>query len=386
MSSLSNLKEQLEKKRKEAQLKNSNNNNNNNSSNNINNNSVDKSEEPATKKYKTRGEIDKELKQKKEEERIKKEKEKEKENYNNNNNNSNVNKNENSINIDNNDNNNKINKLKENEGFLPDIVVIQRLRERSQPITYFGETSIDRAMRLKKLEENDPIEYTQGDNEFANILKQIEQRKMKKHQDSADNEKEKEENENNNNNKKKQQQQLQQQENEESEEQELERLRIDSSTCKESKILYFLKGLLNDWITNLENRSDDEKKSRQGKIAEATYYQCRSHIQPLFTSLRDKTLSIDILEHINEIVEFCKSREYVRANDEYLQMAIGNAPWPMGVTMVGIHERSSREKIFSNQVAHVLNDEMQRKYIQAVKRLMTFCQTQYPTAPSRSIG
>lgn len=31
-------------------------------------------------------------------------------------------------------------------------------------------------------------------------------------------------------------------------------------------------------------------------------------------------------------------------------MAIGNAPWPMGVTMVGIHERSAREKIFTNQV------------------------------------
>ena len=32
-------------------------------------------------------------------------------------------------------------------------------------------------------------------------------------------------------------------------------------------------------------------------------------------------------------------------------MAVGNAPWPIGVTMVGIHERSAREKIFSNQVA-----------------------------------
>uniref|UniRef100_Q99633-2 Isoform 2 of Pre-mRNA-splicing factor 18 n=1 Tax=Homo sapiens TaxID=9606 RepID=Q99633-2 len=26
-------------------------------------------------------------------------------------------------------------------------------------------------------------------------------------------------------------------------------------------------------------------------------------------------------------------REYVKANDAYLQMAIGNAPWPIGVTM-----------------------------------------------------
>jgi len=45
-------------------------------------------------------------------------------------------------------------------------------------------------------------------------------------------------------------------------------------------------------------------------------------------------------------------------------MAIGNAPWPIGVTMVGIHARTGREKISSRYVAHVLNDETQRKYIQ----------------------
>lgn len=43
-----------------------------------------------------------------------------------------------------------------------------------------------------------------------------------------------------------------------------------------------------------------------------------------------------------------------------------------------IHERSAREKIFSSQVAHVLNDEASRKWIQSVKRLMTFAQTKYP--------
>ena len=66
-------------------------------------------------------------------------------------------------------------------------------------------------------------------------------------------------------------------------------------------------------------------------------------------------------------------------------MAIGNAPWPIGVTMVGIHARTGREKIFSKNVAHVLNDETQRKYIQALKRLMTKCQSVFPTDPSRCV-
>ena len=94
----------------------------------------------------------------------------------------------------------------------------------------------------------------------------------------------------------------------------------------------------------------------------------------------------DILDPVHNICCFIQEREYVQANDAYLQMAIGNAPWPMGVTMVGIHERSAREKIFTNQVAHVLNDETQRKYIQAIKRIMTWAQRKYPNDPSKCVG
>ena len=42
---------------------------------------------------------------------------------------------------------------------------------------------------------------------------------------------------------------------------------------------------------------------------------------------------------------YMQEREYLKANDSYLRLSIGNAPWPIGVTMVGIHERSAREKI-----------------------------------------
>jgi len=38
------------------------------------------------------------------------------------------------------------------------------------------------------------------------------------------------------------------------------------------------------------------------------------------------------------------------------------------------------------QVAHILNDETQRKYIQAVKRLMSYAQLKYPNDPSKNIG
>jgi len=32
--------------------------------------------------------------------------------------------------------------------------------------------------------------------------------------------------------------------------------------------------------------------------------------------------------------------EYQKAHEKYIELGVGKAPWPIGVTMVGIHERS----------------------------------------------
>lgn len=47
-----------------------------------------------------------------------------------------------------------------------------------------------------------------------------------------------------------------------------------------------------------------------------------------------------------------------------MEMAIGNAPWPVGVTRSGLHQRPGSAKAYVSNIAHVLNDETQRKYIQ----------------------
>uniref|UniRef100_A0A8R1I070 Nuclear receptor domain-containing protein n=1 Tax=Caenorhabditis japonica TaxID=281687 RepID=A0A8R1I070_CAEJA len=78
-------------------------------------------------------------------------------------------------------------------------------------------------------------------------------------------------------------------------------------------------------------------------------------------------------------------RNYLEANNAYMEMAIGNAPWPVGVTRSGIHQRPGSAKSYVSNIAHVLNDETQRKYIQAFKRLMTKMQEYFPTDPSKSV-
>lgn len=82
---------------------------------------------------------------------------------------------------------------------------------------------------------------------------------------------------------------------------------------------------------------------------------------------------------------FCLDKDYIRAHDKYIELAIGNSPWPMGVTMVGIHERSGRSKIYQSQVAHILNDDTTKKYLQSVKRIISLVQRKYPNAPSKSV-
>ncbi|XP_019429175.1 PREDICTED: pre-mRNA-splicing factor 18-like isoform X2 [Lupinus angustifolius] len=155
--------------------------------------------------------------------------------------------------------------------------------------------------------------------------------------------------------------------------------------CGEDRILVFFKKLLNEWKQELDDMGESEKRTAKGKSMVATFKQCARYLTPLFKFCRKKILPDDILRALLVVVECCMKRDYLAAMDQYIKMAIGNAPWPIGVTMVGIHERSAREKIYTNSVAHIMNDETTRKYLQSVKRLMTFCQRRYPTLPSKAV-
>ncbi|XP_078010856.1 pre-mRNA-splicing factor 18 isoform X2 [Phascolarctos cinereus] len=290
--------------------------------------------------------------------------------------------------------------------------VIRRLRERGEPVRLFGETDYDAFQRLRKIEILTP-EVNKGlRNDLKAALDKIDQQYLNEivggqepgEEDTQNDLKVHEEN---------------------TTIEELEALGESLGKGDDHKdmdiITKFLKFLLGVWAKELNAREDYVKRSVQGKLNSATQKQTESYLRPLFRKLRKRTLPADIKESITDIIKFMLQREYVKANDAYLQMAIGNAPWPIGVTMVGIHARTGREKIFSKHVAHVLNDETQRKYIQAnytgslqefyshkytwnsarclmepfiislwillkgLKRLMTICQKHFSTDPSKCV-
>ena len=118
------------------------------------------------------------------------------------------------------------------------------------------------------------------------------------------------------------------------------------------------------WGHELNSRHEMEKIAVKGRMDAATFKQTMGYMKPLLRMIRKGTLSEDIRDSLTLMVKFIMQRDYILANEKYMEMAIGNAPWPIGVTNSGIHARPGRERIFSKHVAHVLNDESQRKYIQ----------------------
>jgi pre-mRNA-splicing factor 18 len=147
----------------------------------------------------------------------------------------------------------------------------------------------------------------------------------------------------------------------------------------------FFKGLLEEWEKELDSKSEEWIYSDLGRQSIANCRLCRNHMKPMFKRIKRRDLPGDIERALFLMVRAMKSRNYRQAADVYVGLAIGNAPWPIGVTSVGIHERSAREKIGAQSQAHAMHDEETRKYLQSVKRLMTFAQRIYPTVPSLSL-
>jgi hypothetical protein len=121
------------------------------------------------------------------------------------------------------------------------------------------------------------------------------------------------------------------------------------------------------------------KLSTQGKLAAATQVQSAQNLKPLFKNLRSRVNSFpawylhklncvlqslppDMLLRIAEIVHYMQKRQYQRANDAYLRLSIGNAPWPIGVTMVGFVNRT----FFSPSCSLILETEFMN--VQPAKR------------------
>ena len=115
------------------------------------------------------------------------------------------------------------------------------------------------------------------------------------------------------------------------------------------------------------------------------YQQCSQNVKPLLNLLQEKKLNQVILDKLFTVMVFAENKDLLNANDRYIDLSIGNAAWPMGLTMVGIHQRTGKSSISPAQVAYILNDEITKKYLQSIRRILSFLQIRYNIAPSESV-
>ncbi|KAB8295772.1 hypothetical protein EYC80_008595 [Monilinia laxa] len=140
--------------------------------------------------------------------------------------------------------------------------------------------------------------------------------------------------------------------------------------------------VLGEWEQALEKEKRDTFAS---KAAYNAMVQSKQNMTPLFRKFEKGDLDEGVLEPIVEIVKAAQEKRYVDANDGYLRLSIGKAAWPIGVTMVGIHERSAREKLHESDKGHVMGDEITRKFLQSIKRCLSFAQVRWPPEDIRQL-
>jgi len=260
---------------------------------------------------------------------------------------------------------------------LPREEVIRRLRDKLEPIILFGETENEANLRMRALEigEPDNARLRASHNNFQEALKNVDKQYLKavQKEDSVGD---------------KQKLELKMYTTSKTWTELLELahgLRRGDHKHDEMVISEWIKVIMTMWGQELNFRHEAEKMTVKGRMDAATFTQTKGYVKPLLKMLRKNQLTDDIRDSLSNMTRYIMQRDYILANEKYMEMAIGNAPWPIGVTNAGIHARPGRERIFSKHVAHVLNDESQRKYIQGLKRLMTKCQQYFPTDPSRSV-
>lgn len=260
---------------------------------------------------------------------------------------------------------------------IPRQEAIKKLRERNLPITLFGETDKDAYIRLRKHEVDQPDLAVGWKNDFHAAQQKAQEEVLDEIVKGTYGR------------------------NEKSDEMYLDpteelwedikkravNIGIHDDPAMDCKVVHdFFLFILSRWNNDLNNRTLEEKMHPIGKLQTSKHRQTVEYMKPLLNNLKKNSVNNDIRCHLVNITRLVLlEHDYIQANNAYMELSIGNAPWPVGVTRSGIHQRPGSSKAYVKNIAHILNDEVQRKYIHAVKRIVTRCQEYYPADPSKCV-
>lgn len=117
--------------------------------------------------------------------------------------------------------------------------------------------------------------------------------------------------------------------------QDLAKKRAAENMTVGDRITVFFRHIMEQWQQEIDKMQDDYLLSMEGKMLRATYDLTSKNLKHMYRQLKNNSLPDDVKRGMWLIVEAMQRRDYREAMDVYLRVSIGNAPWPIGVTMVG---------------------------------------------------
>lgn len=160
-----------------------------------------------------------------------------------------------------------------------------------------------------------------------------------------------------------------------------------------TQVRAYIKQLVKEWEHEVDlkaaagARLDDGVDEETAAVESARLRDTKKDLVSLLYKLRTDRLSLTVLTSLCTVIYYLQIHDYRRANESYMKLSIGNVAWPIGVKGVGIHERSAALKITGenkNTAANIMLDDKTRRWITAVKRLVSFAERKWPSTPSSS--
>lgn len=210
---------------------------------------------------------------------------------------------------------------------VPAKEVVDELRQLGEPVTLFGESDSDRFKRLQKIKRRKEIERIRA---------------------------------------------------EEKEREEGVEFEIDPKDIRDNvekvnlQVRAYLRYLLALWKEVLERNMAKEDDSDEGL---EILHQTEDEVDILLNRMRDKKLEPGVVTSVSTLLHYIQQKNYRLANDSYIKMSIGTAAWPVGIVSVGLHDRAPEERFSGgNDDAQIMKDESTRRWLTAIKRLLTFAE------------
>lgn len=120
----------------------------------------------------------------------------------------------------------------------------------------------------------------------------------------------------------------------------------------------YIKSMLYAWDDEVQLVPDSQPSAQ-------LLIETKRDMVPLLYKLRTGTIHKDLLTSLATTLYYLQINDMFHANDSYMKMSLGNVVWPIGIVGVGIRETTTIKH------ANVMIDDTTRRWITAIKRLIT---------------